>query len=47
MLLYHDMFGNGQITDTDGDIVTIRFDSRGTKKLSIKVCEEQTLLKFR
>ena len=44
--VYHDIFGQGQITDTDQDIVTIRFDSKGTKKLSIKVCEEQMLLRF-
>jgi hypothetical protein len=28
------------------DVVTIRFDSHGTKKLSIAVCEEQKLVKF-
>lgn len=45
MLLYHDLFGNGQITDIDGEIVTIRFDSSGIKKLSIKICKQKDLLK--
>ena len=44
--LYHFMFGQGQITDVDKDVVTIRFDTSGIKKLSITVCEEQCLVKL-
>ena len=44
--LYHFMFGQGQITDVDKDVVTIRFDTSGIKKLSITVCEEQRLVKL-
>ncbi len=40
------MFGAGQIINVDKDIVSIRFDKKGIKKLSISICEEQRLVKF-
>ena len=44
--VFHYMFGAGQIINVDKDIVSIRFDKKGIKKLSISICEEQRLVKF-
>lgn len=44
--IYHYIYGKGQITYVDNDVATIRFESKGIKKFSIAVCEEQRLIKF-
>lgn len=43
----HGKWGYGVITEIDGDIVTVNFDSEGDKKLSSSVVFERGILRFK
>lgn len=43
----HVKWGYGVITETDGDIITVNFDSEGIKKLDASIVFERNILQFK